>query len=90
MTETTLLTSQEPSRLQGEKMKTKEICDMRMKLIEAYPRGYIRGQRIIDMPENQIYAIYKSHMSRHIPLNKPRMKRPEKQIPGQMDILAQM
>ena len=71
-------------------MKTKEICDMRMRLMEAYPRGYIRGQKIIDMPENQIYAIYKSHMNRRIPLNTPRMKKPEKQIPGQMNILSQM
>ena len=88
--ETMLSISQEQNPLAGEEMKTKEICDMRMKLIEAYPRGYIRGQKIIDMPENQIYAIYKSHMSRRIPLNKPRMKKPEKQIPGQMNILAQM
>ena len=82
--------SQEPNLSEGEEMKAKEICDMRMRLMEAYPRGYIRGQKIIDMPENQIYAIYKSHMNRRIPLNKPRMKKPEKQIPGQMNILSQM
>lgn len=88
--ETTSSTSQEPNLLEGEEMKTKDICDMRMRLMEAYPRGYIRGQKIIDMPENQIYAIYKSHMNRRIPLNKPRMKKKEKQIPGQMNILSQM
>lgn len=82
--------SQEQNLSEGEEMKTKEICDMRMRLMEAYPRGYIRGQKIIDMPENQIYAIYKSHMNRRIPLNKPRMKKKEKQIPGQMNILSQM
>lgn len=88
--ETMSLISQEPNLSEGEEMKTKEICDMRMRLMEAYPRGYIRGQKIIDMPENQIYAIYKSHMNRRIPLNKPRMKKKEKQIPGQMNILSQM
>lgn len=62
---------------------------MREKLIEIYPRGYIRGQRIIDMPENQVYAIYKSHTQRRINMSKPRMEC-IKQVPGQMNMLAEM
>jgi len=71
-------------------MKNKEIINMREKLMTMYPRGYIRNQKIIDMPDNQIYAIYKSHTKRRIATNKPRMKKQEKQIPGQMNILSQM
>ena len=69
--------------------KSKEIQRMRERLITTYPSGMIRGQLIADMPEYQIYAIYKSHTRRHIPTNKPRMFR-EKQIPGQMDMLSEM
>lgn len=71
------------------KDQTNEIYEMRMKLLTAYPRGYIRGQRIMDMPNNQIYAIYKRHTQRKINMNKPRMKQ-NKQVPGQMNMLAQM
>ena len=63
--------------------KSKELEKMREKLITTYPSGVIRGQMIADMPECQIYAIYKSHIRRRIPTNKPRLYR-EKQIPGQM------
>lgn len=69
--------------------KSKEICEMRMKLIELYPSGIIRRQRIIDMPEAQIYAIYKSHTQRKIKFGKPRLYK-IKQVPGQTDILAEM
>ena len=64
-------------------MKSKEFYEMRTKLIEVYPSGYIRGQRILDMSEAQIYAIYRSHNNRRIPMDRPRMKR-NKQIQGQM------
>ena len=60
-----------------------------MELITIYPRGYIRGQRIIDMPDYQIYAIYRNHKQRQIDMGKPRMNT-VKQLPGQMDILAEM
>ena len=66
-----------------------EINQMRMKLLTVYPRGYIRGQRIIDMPGNQIYAIYKRHLQRKINMSKPRMAR-NKQVPGQMNMLSEM
>lgn len=69
--------------------KAKEIQEMREKLIEIYPRGFIRGQRIIDMSENQIYAIYKSHTQRRINMSKPRMVH-VKQVPGQTNILSEM
>lgn len=71
-------------------MKNKEILDMRMELITMYPTGYMRGQRIIDMPDYQIYAIYKRHKQRGIPTNKPRMKRPDKQCPGQLNMFERM
>ena len=71
-------------------MKRKDICDMRMALIKMYPSGYIRGQRIIDMPDCQIYAIFKYHKKRRIPMDRPRMKRPEKQYPGQMNMFERM
>ena len=71
-------------------MKKDELFKMRSALMVAYPSGFIRGQKILDMSEAQIYAIYKSHTKRHISLKKPRMKKPEKQIPGQTDILAMM
>ena len=71
------------------KRRTSEIAEMRMKLLTVYPSGYMRGQRIMDMPDYQIYAIYKKHTQRKIDMNKPRMKR-NKQIPGQMNILSQM
>ena len=70
--------------------KNKEIMAMREKLIRMYPTGYMRGQKIIDMPDYQIYAIYKQHTKRRIPTNRPRMKRPEKQIPGQMNMFERM
>ena len=70
--------------------KSKDLTAMRACLIETYPSGYIRGQLIADMPEGQVYAIYKSHLKRKIPMNGPRIKRPEKQIPGQLNILSQM
>lgn len=69
--------------------KSKEICEMRMKLIEIYPRGFIRGQKIIDMPDHQIYAIYKNHIQRKIDMTKPRMNI-VKQIPGQLNMLSEM
>lgn len=69
--------------------KSKNLQEMREKLIELYPRGVIRGQRIIDMPENQIYAIYKSHIDRKIRMGQPRMIH-VKQVPGQMNMLADM
>lgn len=71
-------------------MKNKGILDMRMELIAMYPTGYMRGQRIIDMPDYQIYAIYKNHKQRGIPTDRPRMPRPEKQIPGQMNMFERM
>lgn len=71
-------------------MSMTDIRKMREALVTAYPRGIIRGQLIAEMPDYQIYAIYKSHMQRHISLKKPRMPKPEKQIPGQIDILSQM
>lgn len=70
-------------------MKSPELDEMRAKLITVYPSGMIRNQLIADMPEWQVYAIYKSHMQRKIPMNKPRMDR-NKQIPGQMNILSEM
>lgn len=69
---------------------TKEIQDMRDTLMIIYPSGTIRGQKIYDMPEEQIYAIYKSHSKRRIPMNKARMPKKPKQIPGQTSILNQM
>ena len=69
--------------------KSKELQKMREKLITIYPSGMIRNQLIADMPEPQIYAIYKSHTKRRIPMNKPRMF-VEKQIPGQMNMLSEM
>ena len=69
--------------------KSKEISEMRAKLIDIYPRGIIRGQLIADMSESQIYAIYKSHTQRKIPMDKPRLET-TKQVPGQLNILAQM
>lgn len=66
-----------------------EISNMREQILTAYPDGVIRGQRIIDMTDAQIYAIFKSHKSRRIPLDKPRIqKRP--QIVGQTNILNLM
>lgn len=70
-------------------MKSKELSEMRADLITAYPSGIIRGQSIADMPEYQVYAIYKSHKARKIPMNKPRMFKPQ-QIPGQMNMLSEM
>lgn len=70
--------------------KDKKILEMREKLIRTYPSGFIRGQKIIDMPDCQIYAIYKYHTMHRIPTNKPRMKKPEKQIPGQLNIFERM
>lgn len=70
--------------------KDKKIFEMRTKLITMYPSGYIRGQKIIDMADYQIYAIYKNHTKRRIPTNKPRLKRPEKQYPGQMNMFERM
>ncbi len=67
-----------------------ELVRMREALLTAYPEGWIRGRKIVDMPENQVYAIYKNHIQRHVSLKKPRMKYPEKQIRGQMDILSDM
>ena len=69
--------------------KSKEIERMRERLIRTYPSGTIRGQLIADMPEYQIYAIYKSHTKRHIPTNKPRMFI-EKQVPGQLNLFSEM
>ena len=69
--------------------KSKELEEMRAKLITIYPSGIIRNQLIADMPEYQIYAIYKSHTQRHIPMNKPRMFK-ERQIPGQTNMLSEM
>lgn len=69
--------------------KSKEIQLMREKLITIYPSGMIRNQLIADMPEYQIYAIYKSHTKRRIPMNKPRMFK-EQQIPGQINMLSEM
>ena len=66
-------------------MTSKELYEMRTKLIEVYPSGYIRGQRILDMPEAQVYAIFKSHKARQIPMDRPRLKC-NKQIPGQTKI----
>lgn len=71
-------------------MKTKELCDMRMSLVEMYPSGMIRGQLIADMSESQVYAIYRSHKQRRIPMDRPRLKRPEKQIPGQLNMFERM
>ena len=70
--------------------KDKKIQEMRMKLMTMYPSGFMRGQKIIDMPDYQIYAIYKRHVQRRIPTNKPRMKRPDKQFPGQMNMFERM
>lgn len=69
---------------------TKEIQEMRDTLMIIYPSGVIRGQKIYDMTEPQIYAIYKSHTKRRIPMNKARMPKKQRQIPGQMSILNQM
>lgn len=68
---------------------TKEIQDMRDKLMVIYPSGIIRGQRIFDMDESQIYAIYRSHVQRRIPMNKARLAK-NRQVPGQMSMLEQM
>jgi len=67
----------------------REIQEMRAKLITIYPSGIIRGQRISDMPDAQIYAIYKSHTKRKIPMNKARMVK-KKQVPGQTNLLELM
>lgn len=69
---------------------TKEIQGMRDTLMIIYPSGIIRGQKIYDMSEEQIYAIYKSHTKRRIPMNRARMPKKPKQIPGQINILNQM
>lgn len=69
---------------------TKEIQEMRDTLMVIYPSGVIRGQKIYDMTEPQIYAIYKSHTKRRIPMNKARMPKKQRQIPGQTSILNQM
>ena len=66
-----------------------ELEEMREKLLTMYPNGIIRGQFILQMPENQVYAIYKSHTQRHIPMDKPRIIT-QKQIPGQTNLLGQM
>lgn len=71
-------------------MKTKELCDMRMALVKVYPSGVIRGQLIADMTESQVYAIYRSHKQRKIPMDQPRLKGPEKQIPGQLNMFERM
>ena len=62
------------------------IEDMRKALLTAYPNGIIRSQYILDMSESQIYAIYKWHTRNNISLKKPRIKKPEKQIPGQQTL----
>ena len=54
-----------------------------------YPSGYIRGQWIYNMPDNQVYAIYRSHVKRSISTKKPRVKK-NKQVPGQINMLGQM
>ena len=69
--------------------KNRKIQVMREKLITIYPSGMIRNQLIADMPDYQIYAIYKSHTKRRIPMNKPRMFR-QPQVPGQMNMLSDM
>ena len=66
-----------------------DIPEMRERLMTMYPSGHIRGRWIYDMPDDQVYAIYKSHVRRSISTKKPRIKK-NKQIPGQMDILGQM
>ncbi len=66
-----------------------EIRDMRFKLLTMYPSGVIRGQRIIDMPDYQVYALYKSHRQRGISMKHPRMMR-NRQIPGQINMFKQM
>lgn len=70
-------------------VKSKELSEMRAELIQAYPTGVIRGQLIADMPEYQVYAIYKSHVQRKIPMDKPRMFH-TKQISGQMNMFSEM
>lgn len=70
--------------------KNKDICRMREALVTVYPSGMIRGQLIADMSDSQVYAIYKSHTKRRISMKKPRLRKPEKQIPGQLNMLAQM
>ena len=62
---------------------------MRDRLLIIYPGGVIRGQRIVDMSDAQIYAIYKSHTERRIPFNKPRLEK-NKQVPGQTNFLNLM
>lgn len=67
----------------------KEVEEMREAILKAYPSGIIRGQQINDMSDAQIYAIYKSHKSRRIPLDRPRMQK-QRQIVGQTNILNLM
>ena len=67
----------------------REIKKMRAKLLITYPSGIIRGQRISDMPDAQIYAIYKSHRERRISMNKARINK-KKQVPGQTNFLDMM
>lgn len=66
-----------------------DIEEMREKLLTMYPDGVIRGQYILQMPDHQVYAIYKSHVQRKIPMNKPRIIK-QKQVPGQISMLGQM
>ena len=72
-----------------DKKDKNKIAEMRSKLLVMYPRGYIRNMRIVDMPDGQVYAIYKSHTRRRISTKRPRINK-RKEVPGQMDILAQM
>ena len=72
------------------KKDLEKFREMREKLLVMYPSGIIRGQYILQMPESQIYAIYKWHTKKRIATNKPRLRKPSKQIPGQMNMLGEM
>lgn len=67
----------------------RKIVEMREAILKVYPSGIIRGQRINDMSDAQIYAIYKFHKSRRIALDRPRMQK-QRQIVGQTNIFNLM
>lgn len=66
-----------------------DIPEMRKRLLVMYPTGYIRNRWIQSMPDDQVYAIYKSHVKRNISTKRARIKK-DKQVPGQINMLAQM
>jgi len=87
--ETTTLTCQEPSPSLND-YTDEEIDYMRKSLMTTYPGGIIRSQYIDLMSDAQIIAIFRWHRKERIPMDKPRMKKPKKQIPGQMSLLSIM